>query len=415
MAEQATTDLVVRTAQQELVARVRGDDFKAELAAALPATVTPDRFVRATITALMQNPALATDAETTSLFTSVIRCAQDGLLPDGREAALVIFRGKAQYLPMVGGLRKIAGEHGWTIRSAVVYANDEFEYEAGLEPRLQHRPVRPGAERGAKVAAYAIGVHRDGRKEIEVMAADEIAKVRAVSRATKGPWFDWEERMWEKSPAKRLFAKLPLDQLDERVQRFIDFIAREPGELAAAIYGPGADEAFTKTAAGELVDTTTGEITAGTATPEEAPADVDDEQAPAGGDGQQAEGPESSPLPAEPSAPGTAADPGPEAPPAGGEFAGDEPASPGFQAPADPAIQEAVRQADEAGRHVIGFGKYAGLTIHQIAQEGKGKPDPDYVLWMASEMQPRSDSARAAQEHSRTYARIVLGWEGGTE
>ena len=70
MAEQATTDVVVRTPQQELVAQVRGDDFKAQIAAALPANVTPDRFVRATITALMQNPDLATKATPDSIFAA---------------------------------------------------------------------------------------------------------------------------------------------------------------------------------------------------------------------------------------------------------------------------------------------------------------------------------------------------------
>lgn len=404
MAEQATTDIVVRTPQQELVAQIRGDGFKEQIAAALPANVTPDRFVRATVTALMQNPDLATKASADSLFTSVIRCAQDGLLPDGREAALVIFVGKAAYLPMVGGFRKIAAEHGWGIRSAVVYANDEFEHEAGLEPRLLHRPVRPGAERGAKIAAYAIAVHRDGRKEIELMTAEEIGKVRAVSRASdRGPWVEWEERMWEKTPVRRLFAKLPLDPGDRRVARMLDASELGPAAAADLLYGSNG------------TTTTPALPPAAPATPEEAPADVAPVPALAVGDGQQAEGSVSTPSPAEPSAPGS--DPGPEAPPPE-EFAGDEPAdpgvhAPGFQAPADPAIQEALRQATEAGQHVIGFGKYAGLTVALIAEEGKGKPDPGYVLWMAGSMQPRTDSAQEAQEHSRTYARLVLGWEGG--
>ena len=151
-------------------------------------------------------------------------------------------------------------------------------------------------------------------------------------------------------------------------------------------------------------------------TPDEAPADDVDEQAPAAGDGQQAEASEPSPLAAEASAPGS--DPGPEAP-LPEEFAGEEPPAPGapapgFQAPADPQIQEALRQATEAGQHMVGFGKYAGLSVAVIAEEGLGKPDPGYVLWMAGQMQPRTDSARDAQAHSRTYARLVLGWEGGT-
>ena len=196
------------------------------------------------------------------------------------------------------------------------------------------------------------------------------------------------------------------DRLVEHRRSLVDPVGQLYGNGAPREIAPApADVAQEAEDAVEFVE---GEIVD---TPEEAPADVAAVPAPDGGDGQQAEGPEPPPSPAEPSAPGPA-DPGSEAPPPGEEFAGEEPASPGFKAPADPAIQEALRQANVAGQHVVGFGKYAGLTVAVIAEEGKGKPDPGYVLWMASQMQPRSDSARLAQEHSRTYARLVLGWAG---
>jgi recombination protein RecT len=226
-----------RTPAQILASRVRSDQFQQEVALALPENMPAHRFVRATVTALLQNPDLA-KLDPDSIFQSLLRSAQDGLLPDGREAALVAFGDKAQYLPMIGGLRKIAAEHGWAIRTQAVYENDDFEYELGLETSLRHRQAR--TDRGPLVAAYAVATHRDGRKEFEVMLGDEIAKVRNVSRAKeRGPWKDWPERMWEKTVGRRIFKKLPLDPNDaDRVARVLDAASFDPAQAAALLYGP---------------------------------------------------------------------------------------------------------------------------------------------------------------------------------
>lgn len=233
------SEIATRTPLQEVIAQVRGDDFRGQIESALPGNVTPDRFVRVTMTALRENPdVLAADRST--LFSSLIKCAQDGLLPDAREAALVVFKGKVVYMPMIGGFRKIAAEHGWSIRTQVVYANDDFEYELGLEPKLIHRPARFQSDRGDLVGAYAVATHKDGRKEVEVLDAVDVEKVRATSRAKdSGPWRDWTERMWEKSAGRRLFAKLPLGERDqELIARVLEASKPlEPGEAAEILYG----------------------------------------------------------------------------------------------------------------------------------------------------------------------------------
>ena len=128
-------------ASKALVRSVRAPDFQNQAALALPENVPPRRFVRATLTALMANPDLAL-SDHASVLNALMRSAQDGLMPDGYEAALVLYKGKAQYLPMIGGLRKIAAEHGWTLSTTVVYANDRFEHEEGLDERLVHVPAR---------------------------------------------------------------------------------------------------------------------------------------------------------------------------------------------------------------------------------------------------------------------------------
>jgi recombination protein RecT len=122
-----------------------------------------------------------------------------------------------------------------------VWSADEFDYELGMTPTLTHRPAPVTADRGERIAAYAIAVHRDGRKEIEVMSAADVEKVRQVSRAKdSGPWRDWTDRMYEKTVGRLIFKRLPLDPGDQRVARLaID--AEEIGaeESARMLYGPG--------------------------------------------------------------------------------------------------------------------------------------------------------------------------------
>lgn len=216
-------EVQTRSPMQEVVATVRSEGFAAQVRMALPDNVSVERFQRVTVTAIQQTPALIA-ANRDSLFRSLIKCAQDGLLPDGREAALVIFGKDAVYMPMIGGFRKIAAEHGWAIDTQVVYEHDEFDYQLGVTPRLIHKPPRLDVERGDPIGAYAVGTHEDGRKQVEVMTRSDIEKVRAVSRAkSSGPWIDWTARMWEKTAGRRLFGKLPLGGRDgDRVTRVLN-------------------------------------------------------------------------------------------------------------------------------------------------------------------------------------------------
>ena len=234
-------ELAAPDSARSMIAHIRSTAFQQQIAAALPEGIRSERFVRAAVTALLQNPELPDKATANSIFQSLIRCAQDGLMPDGNEAALVIFKGEAQYLPMIGGFRKIAGEYGWSIRTAVVYENDEFDYSLGGVATVTHNPPRLGADRGQPIGAYAVATHRDGRQEVEVMDAKAIAKVRAVSRtAERGPWKDWTDRMWEKTPGRRLFKKLPLDPGDRRIASMV--AADEAVASLEMIYGPKGEE-----------------------------------------------------------------------------------------------------------------------------------------------------------------------------
>jgi len=206
-----------------------------EIQRVLPAHVTPERFERVTLTALQRQPdLLGTDRK--SLFGAVMQCAQDGLQPDGKEAALVKFGKGAAYMPMVAGLLKLARQSGEiaSLTANVVYAGDEFDYWIDDEgEHLSHRPSIDG-DRSQIRAVYAMARTSNGESIIEVMPHAEVEKVRKASRsANAGPWRDWYSEMARKTAIRRLFKRLPrsTDRLDEAVHRDDQFYPHQPRDV----------------------------------------------------------------------------------------------------------------------------------------------------------------------------------------
>lgn len=212
-----------RPAPNPLVAlRTKVERMAPEWKAALPAHIPVAKFQRVVLTSINNNPDLV-GADPRSLFNACTRAAQDGLLPDGHEAALVIYGGKAQYLPMLHGLMKLAWNSGEikSIDALCVRAADRFEYwidEDGAH--LKHYPD-PDGEDTPLVRVYAIAITKDGGRYIEVMSKAAVEKIRGVSRAkNSGPWVTWFDRMALKTVMRRLLKRLPRStDLDDVLRR----------------------------------------------------------------------------------------------------------------------------------------------------------------------------------------------------
>lgn len=240
-----STELTVGQKTQQAIDYIRSPQISTEIEAALPEGVSPRQFLRAAATALMDNPALA-NADRTSLVKALFKCGQDGLLPDGRDAALVIFKDnkdggkqKVQYMSMIAGLRRIAAEHDISIHAAVVYANDEFDPDLEAH-KANHKPTRLGEDPGEPIGAYAIAQHRDGRRfGPAVMDVKEIERIRAKSKMPNSPaWKEWWDRMAEKTVARRLWKELPFSSKDrERLQRLGDDESENGADPADVLYG----------------------------------------------------------------------------------------------------------------------------------------------------------------------------------
>lgn len=199
--------------------------------AALPKHISVEKFTRVAMTAIQNTPALV-NADRASLFGSVVRLAQDGLLPDGREAAIVMFGNKAQAMPMIAGVLKKIRQSGDVayVSAQVVHENDHFVWKLGFEEDVEHTPPALDKPRGNPIGAYATAVLKDGSRLLEVMSFEEIEKVRAVSRAAKnGPWVQWWGEMARKTVMRRLSKRLPMSSdIDDAFDRDETVAAIEP-------------------------------------------------------------------------------------------------------------------------------------------------------------------------------------------
>ena len=211
----------------------------------LPAHVPAKRFVKTAIVAISNNPDLM-KADKTSLYAAIAKASSDGLILDNREAALVLFGGKVQYMPMVAGIIKRARNSGEisTITAHVVCEYDIYSYKMGDDERIVHELPPVGTDRGEAIAAYAIVRLRDGGIEREWMTKEQIDKVRKVSKSgnddkgePKGIWKQWPEEMWCKTVLRKILKRCPmstdLDRLISDVDNDYDFKApeREPEEV----------------------------------------------------------------------------------------------------------------------------------------------------------------------------------------
>ncbi len=217
-----------------VVFRKELDNMEGQFQAALPAHIPVERFCRVLMTAIQQNPELL-ECERRSLWNAAIKAAQDGLLPDAREGAMVVRkdrnRGKlANWQPMIAGIRKKVRNSGEiaTWDAHCVYEGDEFQFKLGDEPRVHHAYDLKNS-RGQIIGAYSVAVMKDGQKSYEVMTIGEIHAIRDRSDAWKAfkagyikstPWQSDEGEMCRKTVARRHSKALPMStDLDDLVRR----------------------------------------------------------------------------------------------------------------------------------------------------------------------------------------------------
>ena len=192
------------------------ENMKSSIARAVPAHIGAERMARVLMTEIRKNPKL-TECMTTpdgkaSLLGSLMLSAQLGLEPGPLgHSYLVPFGGKVEFLIGYRGYLDLARRSGnvKTVSAEIVYANDVFERELGLERKLRHVPAED--DRGEIRGVYATYELVNGGKDFVYLTVAEAHKYRARSKAKdSGPWKTDYEAMLKKTALKRLFNLMPM-------------------------------------------------------------------------------------------------------------------------------------------------------------------------------------------------------------
>ncbi len=211
------------------------DQFKGEIARALPKHINADRMARIALTAFRMAPKLA-ECDPRSVFAAVIQSSQLGLeIGLMGEAHLVPFGNQCQLIPGYTGLMKLARNSGLVvdIYAEAVRINDKFSLKLGMERDLQHEPLSaPGGfpasdeERGDVAGFYAVGVLKDGSRTFVAIGRAEVEKIRDGSKG-----YQAAKKYKKESPWDTDFAAMGLKTA---IRRICKYLPKSP-ELATAL------------------------------------------------------------------------------------------------------------------------------------------------------------------------------------
>lgn len=224
------------------------DKMEGGLAESLNGTgIHPSRFIATAKMAVQTHTdkERLASADRQSLYLAIKKSAGDGLMPDNREAALVVYGNQVQYQPMVQGLVKLARNSGEieSINSEVVYENDEFELSFEIDGvNFKHKPNWMD-DRGKPVLVWATVKLKSGEiiaRAYPKKRIDQIAtrsKMSANYDPLKGK--DWEE-FWRKAAIRNILKYAPkstamdnaLEQMDTEFDKNETVFIDQPVESA---------------------------------------------------------------------------------------------------------------------------------------------------------------------------------------
>jgi len=160
-------------------------------------------------------------------------------------------------MPSYQGLVKLITDSGsaQSVYAHCVYAGDDFEPSYGTDVNIKHIPRGKSRKDEDILAVYAVAVLHDGRKQTEIMWAQEINEIRELSdsyrafksgKAKSSIWNDWYSEMARKTVIKRLYKYIPKTERSAVVAEAIEL---DNQEYQATVGQLGFIEALLPTAA----------------------------------------------------------------------------------------------------------------------------------------------------------------------
>lgn len=203
------------------------DSNKSAILQALPRHLDIDRVLRVALTELRNNPKLL-ECDKTSIFSCLINASMLGLeIGNGLGHAYIVpfFNGKnkrwdGQLIIGYRGMIDLARRSGQviSITAQVVYDNDFFEFEYGLNPKLRHIPNFESHDKAKLIGAYAVAkLKHDGEQfvfipkhKIEETRAKVLSKIKNQNMKEYSPWTTSFDEMAKKTAVRALFKYLPV-------------------------------------------------------------------------------------------------------------------------------------------------------------------------------------------------------------
>lgn len=244
-----------------------------EFAALLKASNTdPKKFMNNALMAIAAKPEIQSgEVNRKSVFDVCSRAANDGVVLDGKEAALIlgsVKRGnewvkEAQYRLMAGGVMKIINRSPNIERVVcqLIYENDDFIVDFVTSDVSVKHTITPDAlkkGRGEVVGVYFTAKLTSGEwTSPEVMSVAEVNEVRDnFSQKNKDGKFSgmWEKSWGEaarKTVLHRARKRLPLEAAIEEVlnkddDEITEFVDNETGEVTVEAPKPAKTKAADK-------------------------------------------------------------------------------------------------------------------------------------------------------------------------
>jgi len=161
------------------------------------------------------------ECDKTSVMQAFMTAAQFRFMPSGvmGEAYIIPYKSEAKFQLGYQGLVTLMWrtEKIKSLKTVVVYDNEQFEYSEGLETKLVHVPTPFGQKRGKPMGVYAIADTTNGGRIVKVMSESQVMAIKSMSKAkdcAESPWNskDPEKWMWQKTCLIQLAKLLPKTQ-----------------------------------------------------------------------------------------------------------------------------------------------------------------------------------------------------------
>lgn len=160
------------------------------------------RFMTAAVEYCRKTPELLA-CNRTSLVMALVTAAQFRFMPSNvsGEAYILPYKKEAKFQMGYQGYVTLIYRTGKVkaIQSNIVYSNDLFEYEEGLNPVLKHIPAKFGTPRGEPIGVYTVAQMDGGAKTFKVMSKDQVMAIKELSKAKNekfSPWNSNDPELW---------------------------------------------------------------------------------------------------------------------------------------------------------------------------------------------------------------------------